>query len=62
MDSFDLEKLQTFISPDIFEFLTAGKNLTEPPRDATPIEAELMNDHGQAEAELVANPFEVGLD
>ena len=49
------------VSPDIFEFLTAGKNSTEPPCDVTSIEAELTNAHGQAEAELMANPFEVGL-
>ena len=59
MDSIDLEQLQTFVSPDIFEFLTAGSDLIKPPH-ATPTEAEQMND--PLEAELLANPLEVGLD
>ena len=59
MDSVDLEQLRTFVSPDIFEFLTAGSDLTEPPH-TTPTEAEQTND--PLEAELVANPLEVGLD
>ena len=45
MDSYNLEKLRAFASrfPDIFKFLTAGINVTEPPRDATPMEAEVTN-------------------
>ena len=43
-------------------FLTAGNNLTKPPRDDTSIEAGQTSDPGCLEAELVANPLEVGLD
>ena len=60
MDSADLEKLRELVSPEIFAFLTAGDDLTEPPRDDTSIEAGQTS--GPLEAELVANPLEVGLD
>ncbi|MCG8626473.1 MAG: hypothetical protein MJE68_31300 [Proteobacteria bacterium] len=59
MDSVELEQLRGFVSPEIFEFLTSDSNVTEPP-NATPTEAEQAND--PVEAELVANPFQVGLD
>ena len=59
MDSADLEQLRTFVSPEIFEFPTAGSDLTKPPY-ATPTEAEQTNE--PLEAELVANLLEVGLD
>ena len=59
MDSVDLEQLRTFVSPEIFEFLTAGSGLTEPP-NATPTEAEQTNE--PLEAKLVANLLEVMLD
>ena len=60
MDSIELELLRrAIVSPEIFEFLTSDSNVTEPP-NATPTEAEQAND--PVEAELVANPLEVGLD
>ena len=59
MDSVDLKQLQTFVSSDIFEFLSNDCALT-PSSLTTPTEAERATE--PLEAELGADPLEAGLD
>ena len=59
MDSVDLKQLQTFLSSDIFEFLSNVCALT-PSSLTTPTEAERATE--PLEAELGADPLEAGLD
>ena len=66
MDTVDLEKLRTFVSPEIFAFLAADGDLTQPlPVTPTPTEPEVeleVEPTTYPAPRRLGNPLEEGLD